>query len=198
MATKHELPIDETYRRMPTLRLIDDPDLRNQTAKLTASAPAYFWDVPASSSGFHHPTCRERHGLWIHTLMLSTVIARLGSTYVEQGRLTESDLDLAHSAAILHDQRKNGPPEDPQETSRVDHELLMADVIADAGLPNPVALAVRRHMGAWYANTAPQTDLDDLVHTADMVASTSSITPGVQGPIPDELADLGLHEVDLR
>ena len=190
--------VTEATRRMPTLRLIGDPDIRSETARLTASAPEYFWRVPASKSGFHHPKCTGVHGLWAHTLMLSTVIARLGPTYVEQGRLTEEDVEHAHAAAILHDQRKNGPKDNPHDKSVTDHELMMADVVHESDLPDDIALAVRCHMGAWYADTAPETDLDDLVHTADMVASTSTITPGVQGPIPEELQPIGLEEVDLR
>lgn len=190
------LGVEEAHRRMPTLRLIDDDRLREQTARLTADAPDYYWSVPASSSGFHHPACRGLHGLWVHTLMLSTVIDRLADSYVEQGRLTREEIDYAHAAAVLHDQRKNGPPENPHDKSVTDHDELMAAVVHDSDLPDAVADAVNSHMGPWYSGPEPKTDLDDLVHTADMVASTSTITPAIQGPIPDELASLD-HDLEV-
>ena len=189
---------EETQRRLPTLQLIEDDRTRALTLNLSRNAPEYFWQVPASSSGFHHPACRGDRGLWAHTLMLSTVIDRLADSYVEQGLIDRSDVDFAHAAAILHDQRKNGDPENPANKSTSDHELRMAEFIRTTGLDDRVADAVESHMGPWYDGPKPETHLDQLVHTADMVASTESITPAVQGPIPEELEHCGLEAVDLR
>ena len=168
------------------------------TTRLSSEAPEYFWEVPASTSGYHHPACQGDRGLWAHTLMLSTVIERLADSYVQQGRLEEGDIDLAHAAAILHDQRKNGEPPAPANKSVSDHDLLMADVVRDSPLDDRVADAIASHMGPWYDGPEPETPLEDLVHTADMVASTASITPAVQGPIPEELEHCGLESTDLR
>lgn len=203
MSRGDTLDLEEVRRRVPTIRLIEDAEVREATARLTARAPSYFWEVPASTSGFHHPLCRGERGLWVHTLMLSTVIERLADSYVELGRLDRADVDLAHSAAILHDQRKNGDPEDPSETSVSDHDMRMADVIQLSEFPagrerHAVAHAVDSHMGPWYDGGQPDDALSMLVHTADMVASTASITPAVHGPLPEEIADLGVEEVDLR
>lgn len=193
-----ELSIEETQRRLPTLELIDTERVRALTTRLSSNAPEYFWTVPASTGPYHHPACRGDRGLWAHTLMLSTVIGRLGDTYVEQGLIDRTEVDLAHAAAILHDQRKNGDPANPSDKSTSDHELLMADVIRESALDDRVADAVESHMGAWYDGPKPETHLDQLVHTADMVASTESITPAVQGPIPEELEHCGLEATDLR
>ena len=190
--------LEETRRRVPTVQLIRDDEITTEVLRLTSRAPAYFWMAPASSSDYHHPACRDTRGLWVHTLMLSTVIDRLADSYVEQGRLSRDQIDYAHAAAILHDQRKNGPADDPQGKSTSDHDRQMADVVINSGLPDEIAKAVSAHMGPWYDGPEPGSDLDDLVHTADMVASTESITPAVQGPIPEELADIDIEEVDLR
>lgn len=189
----------ETRRRLPTLELIESDRVRAITTRLSSDAPEYFWTAPASSSNYHHPACRGEHGLWIHTLMLSTVIERLADSYVGQDRLERSDVDLAHAAAILHDQRKLGDPASASESSTSDHDLEMAAVVRDSPLDNRVADAIASHMGAWYDGPEPSTDLEDLVHTADMVSSTSTISPGIHGPLPDELegADAGLDVVDL-
>jgi len=63
-----------------------------------------------------------------------------------------------------------------------------------------VAQTVATHMGAeeWgYRGPEPATELQDLVHTADMLASTPHLDPKIPAPIPEELADLGLEEADL-
>ncbi|WP_090312443.1 HD domain-containing protein [Natronorubrum texcoconense] len=192
-----ELSSEETLRRLPTLELIDDERTRAFTINLSSKAPEYFWEVPASTSGYHHPACQGDRGLWAHTLMLSTVVDRLADTYVEQELIEPEEVPLAHAAVVLHDQRKNGDPENPSNKSTSDHELRMARVIRESPLDDRVADAVESHMGAWYADTQPETPLDQLVHTADMVASTASITPGVQGPIPEELEHCELEAVDL-
>ncbi|GGJ17591.1 hypothetical protein GCM10008995_29220 [Halobellus salinus] len=198
-ASSASLDLEEVTRRVPTLRLVDDADVREETARLTAEAPGYFWEVPASTSNYHHPLCRGERGLWVHTLMLSTVIERLGDSYVDLGRLEREDVDLAHAAAVLHDQRKNGDPTAPSETSVSDHDLRMGRVLREeSDLPERVAEAVESHMGPWYDGPDPETPLEDLVHTADMIASTETVTAGVQGPLPEELDGLGLEEVDLR
>lgn len=188
---------EEVYRRMPALNLIEDVELREETARVTAAAPEYFWRVPASTSGYHHPLCQGERGLWAHTLMVSTVLERLADSYVQQGHLSRRDVDLARSAAILHDQRKNGPPDVPSDSSVSNHDVLMANVASDEGLPSGVVDAVAAHMGPWYDGPQPSTPLEELVHNADMVASTATITPKVPAPLPDELADLGAEEADL-
>ena len=191
---------DEIHRRLPTLALIDDPDVREETADLAARAPSYFWEVPASRSTYHHPLCRGRHGLWIHTLQLSTVIERLADSVVGRGELSPLEIDLARAAAILHDMRKNGPPSDAADSSVSDHDLRMASEIrTESELDERVADAVASHMGPWYDGPTPSTPLEELVHTADMIASTATIAVSIQGPIPTELRDLDeLEEVDLR
>lgn len=191
-----ELSDKEVARRLPHLRLIGDPDLTKAVMELSKTAPAYFWYAPASTSGYHHPICRETHGLWAHTLMVATVIERLGDSYVEQGRLTRKEIDFARAAALLHDQRKKGPYQDPQHSSTSDHDLLMAEVAEEAGLDQRVVDAIASHMGPWYDGPSPAADLQDLVHTADMVASTNTITPKVQGPVPEELQEIGVEEAD--
>jgi hypothetical protein len=197
MTRESRLTARETVRRLPTLRLIHDLDVRRETARVASRAPSYFWSVPASTSSYHHPLCRRERGLWLHTLMLSTVVERLGASRVELGELSEEDLDRAHAAAILHDMRKNGPPEDPSESSVSDHEERMGRVVLEeSALSRRVAVAVGSHMGPWYDGPEPQTALARLVHDADMVASTETITPAVQGPVPRELAELGLEVVD--
>jgi len=192
------LSISEVERRLPALDLIGDAEIRDETVALAADAPRYFWEVPASTSGYHNPLCRGERGLWAHTLMVATVVVELADSLVEQGRLTWRDVDAARSAALLHDMRKNGDPADPSDSSVSDHDLRMAAVIREeSDLPVEVAEAVESHMGPWYDGPEPETEIDRLVHESDMVASTSTITPGVVEPTPEELAEIDVEGVEL-
>lgn len=186
--------LDEAFRRLPALDLIADEDLQQQTAKLTAEAPDYFWTVPASTSGYHHPESQGEHGLWVHTLMVCTAVERLVDSYEERFGV---DPDHARVAAILHDQRKNGNPDHPSESSISDHDLYMADVVRGHDFPDSVAHAVAEHMGPWYDGPEPSSPLSELVHNADMIASTANATLKIPGPIPEELGDLELEVADL-
>ena len=42
--------LEEARRRLPSIRLIEDQQIRDQTAQVASRAPDYFWSVPASSS----------------------------------------------------------------------------------------------------------------------------------------------------
>lgn len=139
--------LDPNYvrRRIPALDLIDDSNIRGETLRLTAEAPEYFWNVPASTSGYHHPACRGERGLWVHTLMVATAVERLVDSYAER---YDAEPDHAYAAAILHDQRKNGDPAAPANKSISDHDLQMAEVVREQSeLPDKIANAVATHMG---------------------------------------------------
>lgn len=191
---------EEVFRRLPALDLIFDGDIKNEVARLSANAPTYFWRAPAArpTSDYHHPICRERHGLWAHTLMLLAPLCRLEETYREQGLTAGEERDYAIAAAILHDQRKRGPHGSVEGSAVHDHDLQMARVIEEeSDLPQPIADAVASHMGPeeWgYAGPEPETPLQHLVHNADMLASTANADLHVPGPVPEELQEQGLEE----
>ena len=189
-----DLDRSEVLRRIPHIDKIDNDLIRHGTVKLTQTSPEYFWNVPASSSGYHNEICRDEHGLWAHTLMVATAVERLSKSYVNQGLISKYDADCARSAAILHDQRKNGNPKDPHYKSTSDHDVRMARVIKNkSDLPSQVSSSVMSHMGPWYDGPNPSSELDKLVHNADMVASTNSITADIYGDVPDELYNIGVR-----
>lgn len=201
----HTLSEDEVRRRLPAVNRIADRDIRDEVISLSRDAPAYFWMAPAASpmSDYHHPMCREMHGLWAHTLMLVPVIERLSETLIAQ---TSTDFETYHrdyalAAALLHDQRKRGPHGTRERSAVPEHDELMASVIREeSDLPDALAQAVATHMGAeeWgYNGPEPATELQNLVHTADMLASTANADLRVPGPVPEELEELGLEEGDF-
>lgn len=191
----YQLPREEVRRRLPPIDRLADRDIAHAVIDLTAEAPAYFWRVPASKSEYHHPLCRGEHGLWVHTLMGVTALERLLESRVHQGLLDSYEADCARAAQLLHDQRKNGP-HGSTGSSTSDHDLQMASVIEEQPiLPDRVADAVASHMGPWYDGPEPETELQRVVHDADMLASTATVTPAIHGPVPEELADLGLEVI---
>lgn len=181
----------EARRRMPPVTAIDDAHLRAETVEAIRSFPAHFWEAPATTAETHHnPHCRGERGLWTHVLMAATAYERLVDSYREQGLLSAHDADCGRAAVLLHDGRKFGGEWSPGTTAAADHELVMgAWVQAETDLPVAVADAVASHMGAWYDGPAPRSDLAQLVHTADMVASDPNTTCGVLDP-PAELGEV--------
>ena len=195
MLTEPPIATDEAKRRLPAISRIVDEDFREGVIELATQAPESFWTVPASTSGYHHPICRKEHGLWAHTLMVYTAVERLVDSYEERFGV---DPDHARVAALVHDMRKNGPPEQPSNKSVSDHDLRMATVVGQHGaFPDEVVDAVAEHMGAWYDGPEPSNPLSELVHNADMLASTSNATVAVPGPVPEELERLGVDEANL-
>lgn len=195
---KYVLPHDEVKARVPAVKHIVDKDIRAEVVDLTARAPAYFWSAPAANptSDYHHPVCRQRYGLWAHTLMGVTIVKELAESWVEQDRITVEERDHALAASILHDQRKKGPHGAFNGSSTSNHDLRMAEVVRKrSGLPDEVSYAIETHMGPWYDGPAPDHAVEHLVHNADMLASTPNVTPRVTGPLHDLLEDMGLEVI---
>jgi hypothetical protein len=69
------------------------------------------------------------------------------------------------------------------------HDVLAAQWIkTHTELPTAVADAVEAYAGPWYQGPEPTTELQRLVHDADMAASTPNGTWGVYQPA-EKLAD---------
>ena len=184
---------DEVYRRIGgCLDLISDPKIRDDVIELTRRAPEYFWIRPGSYSGYHNGT---RYGLWHHTLKLCHTIDVLAPAKEAQGVMTKRDIDRALAAAILHDQRKNGEDIESEQTSN-DHPRVMAELVREhSDLDELVARAIEEHMGGFDQEPYPSSEIADLVHTADMIASADTMGVGLPTPIPEELDSLVYTEV---
>lgn len=194
-----KLSVEETRRRLPSIDYIDDDEVRIEVIELSRRAPAYFWVKPAAQGDYHNELCRNQHGLWAHSLMVSTGIEYFSDSWIAQGRISEDDLDYARAAALLHDQRKHGPHQAPEGSSTSDHNLSMADVVREESrIPEIVAVAVEEHMGPFYDGPAAESEIGKLVHTADMAASTDEYTATIPAPAPAELLELGIEESELQ
>lgn len=177
---------------LPPIKLIEDSKTHREVWELVENhAPAYFWTAPAASTYNHHnPYCCGERGLWIHTLMVATAYERLVDSYVCQDLITEREADLGRAAVLLHDLRKYGDGYDETDTAAKDHDLQAAELIREESiLDDRVADAVATHMGPWYDGPDPETPLQQLVHQADMAASTKNGTFGIYQP-PNEIREL--------
>lgn len=182
----------EAERAFPPVEAIDSGVIRNATLDAIQSGVRdYFWTAPAASSYRHHnPYCCGERGLWIHTLMVSTAYERLVDSYVGQDLITKREGDLGRAAVLLHDFRKFGDAYESGESADMDHDLQAARwVRTDTDLPDEVADVVASHMGPWYEGPTPETSLQQLVHMADMAASTKNGTFGIRQK-PDEIRRL--------
>ncbi|WP_330633757.1 HD domain-containing protein [Halocatena halophila] len=191
---------DEVDRALPPLRLIDDGDIYWTTIEVIQSnVPDYFWHAPAASSYKHHnPFCCGERGLWIHTLMVATAYERLVDSYLEQGAISSYERDLGRAAVLLHDLCKYGDAYEDGDRAAKDHDLQAAALVYDSDLDDWVADAIASHMGPWYEGPEPETSLEELVHLADMAASTKNGTFGVYRK-PMEISKLypNLPEAEL-
>ena len=172
----------EVERAFPPLELIDGWETYYGTIEaIQSGVPEYFWTAPAASSyDYHNPyACGER-GLWIHTLMVSTAYEHLVDSWVEQGLIHQHEAELGRAACLLHDLLKHGDSYDEGDTAAKDHDTRMSNLIRErTDLDDRVADAVASHMGPWYDGPEPDTPLQQLVHQADMLASTKNATVGI-------------------
>jgi len=186
---------EEARRRLPAANLISDDYIQSEVVRVASKAPKYFWEVPASSPSELNPMCSGKHGLWAHTLMVCTVVEEMGRSYEQR---FDVNLDYARAAAILHDMRERGDPESPSSTVVIDHDVRMERFIRDeTSLPDAIAHAVGTHMGPRYEGPDPAYPVDELVHQADLVASTANATYKVPGPVPEELTEIGIEGANL-
>ena len=170
---------------------IHNDNLRKTCFKMIEQIPTYFWKVPASSSGKYHPECDLGDGgLVRHSLMVTKIGMDLLFSEVFL-RNNEENEDLVRVSCLFHDCFKSGYEtpdgaysdhtefEHPQFASKflleqlVDTDSLKATLISDA---------VASHMGKWntskYSDATlaiPKTDLEQLVHVADYMASRKYI-----------------------
>lgn len=179
------MDVTEVERRLPEVSYIEDDDIRAQTVDaISRGVPEYFWQVPATGSGkYHNPFSRNRYGLWIHVKQVFAVYERLVRSYVEQGLITEKKADMGRAAVLLHDMLKYGHGYEDGDGTVPNHDNLAGHWLEhNSDLPREVVRAVKTHNGPWYDGPEPNSPLEQLVHQADMVASTKNVTVGVYEP----------------
>lgn len=171
--------------KLTEYQLIKDDEIRAEVRKALHKFPDYFWEIPAATTYNHHnPYACDKLGLWIHTKMVCTDYLNRVPSKVARGILTEREADMGLAACILHDSWKAGKPPVKGSTGATrDHDIIAGRFVEqETDLPQEVADAVKSHMGPWYDGPEPVTNLEEIVHMADMGGSSKNSTPGLYSP----------------
>lgn len=153
--------------------------------------PEYWYKVPASSTGLHHPNyALGEGGLMRHTIALLKFFDRLVQNDLYKNQFTNKELDLLRVACLMHDSRKSGDDEDYSKSkyTRFDHPILAAKVIRSIKTEyindeekEIIASAIESHMGQWNTDVndkcnitlpTPENKYQKLVHLVDYLAAT--------------------------
>lgn len=169
IALLYNSPLSEYISQLNSSRKIDF------TKEALKMAPEYFWHVPASSTGKHHPSFAQGEGgLVRHTLAALEVANHLLSAYPQ----TEENQDNIIIALILHDTIKRGCPdtgrtvEEHPSLPREYYKNLTA-MIGEEEYTRIMDL-IETHMGIWYIPPKPEHSRispAEIVHLADFIAS---------------------------
>lgn len=174
----------DTQKLIGLVKLIKDEDLRDWTkCWLDERTPAYFWEVPASSTGKYHPSYTlGPGGLVRHTIVAVKIASELMEylePYMSWPRIKK---DEVISALTIHDTRKHGYPE-KSHYSNASHGKDLCDIIwseyeEDTHQFN-IGELVASHMGQWntsYTSSRtvapkPVSKEQHFVHLCDYLAS---------------------------
>lgn len=165
------------------LKLIQQPLIRSFVRECLDHTPSYFWAIPASSTGKHHPTDENVvGGAVLHTRRA----VKIGEDLCRNFDITGDDRDCVIAALIMHDLNKSGLNGDPVDHTVAGHGglwilmvsdfLTAKDFYADKNL-REIARLISIHMGRW---DSPFIIADDklglAVQLADYVSSREYIS----------------------
>lgn len=134
---------------------------------LNYKTPAYFWTIPASSTGKYHPKfALGEGGLVRHTI----AAMKIGEELCRKDHITGIERDAIIAALALHDTFKQGKSHEGSGKTEHNHPELAASAIPLTA----IATLVLTHMGQW-GTYSPILSSQHLVHTADYIASRKFI-----------------------
>lgn len=170
------------------IELISNNDLRGFIIDRLDKIPSYFWTVPASTSGKHHPKLDlGEGGLVRHTKSC----VQIGLDLLRSEVLVEDNeynKDVIIASLLLHDSYKcgNGDTSHTEFLHPLMATIQFCNVITN-DLPFKILLSdvskcISSHMGKWNSNSnyystlpIPENNLQKLVHLADYIASRKYI-----------------------
>lgn len=190
-------PTEQQLRtRLPEIESVDGRVQSELVEMFTERVPPSFW-IARSSEEYHPPDERQLGGLWLHTKRVYTAYRMLEPTYRAMSAFGEYQANCARAAVLLHDGFKYGmqPMPDTAESNDDDHpyadgmlkhlpqytqtshDIDMASYLrSETAMPEEVARCVAAHGGSpdWYSHDGPKPsdDLEMIVHTADVLASS--------------------------
>lgn len=166
------------------LSRMKDERVAVSTVMILEMLPDYFFEIPASSSGKHHPVFSLGEGGLVRHVKVAMRILEEMFRDEAFGVYDDYKKDLIRMALLLHDGLKSGL--EYSGHTNFDHPVIMADFILemqdilliskeDAEF---VASLIRCHMGPWNKDKngneimpVPKTREELLVHLCDYIAS---------------------------
>lgn len=175
------------------LSLIEDVKLREFIITfIEETVPAYFYTVPASSSGKHHPKYALGPGGLVRHTKACVKIAEDLLSLEQYETLNECYHDEIIAALIVHDTFKQGLKAQGSGHTQFEHPIFSAGALqlfADKFYPNlshrveHISAMVMSHMGQWNRSERsvvqlpkPTTDCEKFVHLCDYLASRNYLT----------------------
>ena len=171
------------------LETFENKDIKDFTLELLETAPDYFWEIAASSTGKWHPEYSLGFmGLARHVKVATVFLNHLLSMEHIQNQFTSRERDMLRCAIMVHDTEKLGRNGSAYTVFK--HPVLIADRIREykgyEWLPDDeieyIAQACESHMGQWNIDKRskavlpkPETFAQQLVHEADYLASRKDL-----------------------
>jgi hypothetical protein len=163
------------------LKLIQDPLIRKFVAECINYAPAYFWKIPSSSTGKHHPADENvKGGAVLHTRRAVKIADDLCRNFDVAGE----ERDCVIAAVTMHDFRKNGETDTKHTVtahgsmwaSMVSKLVTQKDFLNNKNL-RTIDRLISTHMGRFDSPyiIGPDT-LAIIVQIADYVSSREYVT----------------------
>ncbi len=168
------------------INYVKDASRRKDLKTLISSLPAYFFEIPASSTGKYHPSfALGDGGLVRHTKVAVRIAHELLENNTVGMKFDEKDKDLIIMALTLHDGLKSGL--EHSKYTKFDHPLLISKHIMeqkdklslDIDDIRKMCTMIESHMGEWTYDSyqkkevlpKPRTAEQRFVHMCDFLAS---------------------------
>lgn len=168
------------------LEMITDAPLRRLVRAFIEQAPDYIAEVPASSTGKHHPKFDSGKGGLVRHLKMCV---RVADELMRLSQYEGVDKDVVFAACMLHDMYKSGYTDSGRTVYT--HDIICAsefDRFANTWIDenewrevkrdhlrnksNKVVMCIERHMGQWGAHGCSSSyGADGVVQLADYIAS---------------------------
>lgn len=173
----------------PVLDTIENEDLKELCVAIVNQFPEYIWEIPASSSGKYHPSQDlGPGGLMRHQICVARMCNYILQLDQYTNRIPSRQRDCMRIAALTHDGRKSGLEQSAHTVH--EHPILMADAVWNMRADFPelideldtISNCISSHSGQWTTSKRselvlpePVTEIQELVHLADYIASRKDI-----------------------
>lgn len=173
---------------------VQDENVKKFMGQCIETIPEYWFVVPASSTGKHHPNyALGKGGLMRHTIAMLRFFNHLVYNNMYGRVFTDREMDLLRVACLMHDTRKSGSDAEfaVDKHTKFNHPILAADAVRSIKTKyitdeekEIIANAIESHMGQWNTDThensnvtlpLPTNKYQKIVHLVDYLAAQKGV-----------------------